>query len=131
MPNKKAKPSKPEAEMLAQIRAAGLAEPVCEHRFLPGRRFRLDFAWPEQRLGVEVHGGVWTHGRHTRGAGFARDREKMNYAVMAGWRVLEFISDDVRTGAALGWIEEFLHGSAQGRYPVQGASPCPASRPPP
>jgi len=39
-------------------------------------------------LAVEVDGGTWTGGRHTRGAGFEADCEKLNAAVIAGFRVL-------------------------------------------
>lgn len=68
-------------------RAAGLAEPVAEFRFAPPRRFRFDFAWPDRKLALEVEGGVWTRGRHTRPAGFLRDVEKYNLAASLGWRV--------------------------------------------
>lgn len=72
----------------ALCRAAGLPEPVPEYRFAPPRRWRIDWAWPDYRLGLEVDGGVWTGGRHTRGAGWAKDSEKLNAAACAGWRML-------------------------------------------
>lgn len=46
---------------------------------------------------VEVHGGSWQQGRHQRGAGFTRDRQKMVAAIELGWRVLEFTDEDLRT----------------------------------
>jgi len=61
-----------------------------EYRVVPDRRWRFDYAYPELRIGIEIHGGVWTHGGHTRGSGFIKDREKMNRAAVAGWLVLEF-----------------------------------------
>lgn len=122
--------SKFEQELLYQIRGADLPEPLREHRVVPGRKFRFDFAWPETKFAVEVHGGIWVNGHHTRGRGFADDRIKMNYALIAGWRVMEFVTDDVRNGVALGWIKEFFRGAALGRYPIQGATTCPASPPP-
>lgn len=63
---------------------------VREYVFAPPRKWRFDFAWPEQRVAVEIDGATWTQGRHTRGAGFERDCEKMNEAVLMGWRVLRF-----------------------------------------
>lgn len=61
-------------------------EPVREYRFDDVRRFRLDFAFPERRVGIELQGGVWTGGRHTRGAGYERDVVKLNLLQSLGWR---------------------------------------------
>lgn len=72
---------------------AGIPEPVTEHRFLFGRRFRFDYAWPEYRVALEVEGGVWTGGRHTRGKGFLSDMEKYNHAAQLGWLVLRCVPD--------------------------------------
>jgi hypothetical protein len=68
--------------------AAGLPEPVAEYRFAPPRRWRFDFAWTEHKVALEVDGGVFTNGRHTRGAGVLKDMEKLNTAAIAGWRVV-------------------------------------------
>jgi len=66
----------------AQLRDAGLTEGMEEeYEFEPGRRWRLDFAWPGQLVAVEIEGGVWSRGRHTRGSGFIGDCEKYNTAV--------------------------------------------------
>lgn len=92
---------------------AGLPPPEREVRFLPARRWRFDLAWPDRKLAVEVHGGVYTNGRHTRGKGFTRDREKMNEALLLGWRVLEVTSEQVQSGQALTWIEKALEVASQ------------------
>lgn len=75
---------------------AGVPDPEAEHRFAPPRRWRFDFAWPLYRVAVELEGGVWSGGRHTRAAGFLGDVEKYNAAVMGGWRVLRFTADDLK-----------------------------------
>lgn len=62
-------------------------ELVREHRFHPPRRWRFDFAHLETRTAIEIEGGTWTGGRHTRGAGFVADAEKYNAAALAGWTV--------------------------------------------
>lgn len=77
-------------ELLAQ---PDTPRPVTEFRFAEGRRWRFDFAWPEQRVAVELEGATWTRGRHTRGAGFAADCAKYNEAVALGWRVLRYTAD--------------------------------------
>lgn len=64
--------------------------PERELRFCPPRRWRFDLAWPEHKVAVEIHGAVWTSGRHTRGAGFSMDRAKVNTAQLRGWICLEF-----------------------------------------
>jgi hypothetical protein len=66
----------------------GLPEPVAEHRFHATRKWRFDYAWPEHRIALEVEGGVWTGGRHTRGSGFLGDMEKYNEAAALGWRII-------------------------------------------
>jgi very-short-patch-repair endonuclease len=50
----------------------------------------LDFAWPEQKVAVEIEGGVFSGGRHTRGAGFVADCDKYNALAAAGWRLFRF-----------------------------------------
>lgn len=47
---------------------------------------RVDFAYPDQRLVVEVDGRRW----HTRVADFEVDHRRDQLAVVAGWRVLRF-----------------------------------------
>lgn len=80
--------SAPKTDAGAFFVAAGLPEPVAEYRFHPVRKWRFDYAWPAQKIALEVEGGVWTGGRHTRGAGFLKDCEKYNTAAIFGWRVL-------------------------------------------
>jgi len=79
--------------------APWLKEPEREYRFSPPRRWRFDFAWPDEKVAVEVEGGTWSFGRHVRGRGYAADCEKYNAAVIDGWRVLRFtggmLRDDV------------------------------------
>jgi very-short-patch-repair endonuclease len=70
---------------------SGLPIPVQEHRFHAVRKWRFDWAWPEAKVALEVEGGVWTGGRHTRASGFIGDIEKYNEATIAGWRVLRCV----------------------------------------
>jgi hypothetical protein len=60
-----------------------------EYRFHPHRRWRLDYYHAPTRTGIELHGGVWSEGRHVRGNGFLGDLDKMNAAQMQGLVVLQ------------------------------------------
>lgn len=97
-----------EEQFALQLAALGVPEPVREYRFAPPRRWPADFAWPDVWLLVEIEGGTWSRGRHVRGAGYARDVEKYNAAVMAGWRVLRYTGDHVRSGHAAREVAEVL-----------------------
>ena len=94
--------------LLLQIRGLGLSKPIEEFRFHPKRRWRFDLAWPDRKLAVEIEGGVYSHGRHTRGKGFTRDCAKYNEAVILGWRVLRVTTGMVNDGTALTFIERAL-----------------------
>lgn len=94
-----------EETLALHIRAAKLPEPIREFKFHPTRKWRFDFAFPAHMLAVEVEGGVWNGGRHTRGRGFTEDCAKLNQATLLGWRVLRFTPDAVSSGEALEIIE--------------------------
>lgn len=89
---------------------------VPEHRFHGLRRWRFDYAILRPKIAIEVDGGIWTRGRHTRGAGFERDMGKLNAAVVLGWRVLRFSPGMVRSGEAMRTIREAMN------YPESGCS---------
>lgn len=97
-----------EALLLTHIRAVKLAMPVPEYRFHKTRRWRFDFAYPDRQLAIEVEGGTWTNGRHTRAKGFEADCEKYNAAVLNGWSVLRFTGDMIRSGKAIETLERAL-----------------------
>lgn len=92
----------------ADLKRAGLPAHQQEMRFHPERRWRFDLAWPEIKLAVEVEGGVWNAGRHTRGKGFTEDCVKYNSAVELGWRVLRFTTQQVKQGEAVPVIKSVM-----------------------
>jgi len=57
---------------------------------------RVDFACVEHRVAIEIEGGIFTNGRHTRGVGYTKDCEKYNWLVMRGWRVLRYTTLHVK-----------------------------------
>lgn len=74
----------------------GVELPATEYRFHPERRWRLDFAWPERKIALEVEGGVWVYGRHNHPRGFLRDMEKYNELAAMGWRLIRLTPQQVR-----------------------------------
>ncbi|MDX9896341.1 MAG: hypothetical protein RBS34_12885 [Desulfofustis sp.] len=96
--------------VLIQVRALGLPQPEKEYRFHPQRKYRFDLAWPGYRLAVEVDGGAYTGGRHTRGPGFRKDCEKLNEAILLGWRVMRAETNMVKDGTLFAQLERFFRG---------------------
>jgi len=97
-------------ELLAvHLSGANCPVPERQYRFDPhGRRFLLDFAWPEFMVAVEVQGGQWTQGRHNRPEGYESDCEKRNLATFQGWRVYYFTGRQVTSGEARDYILKVL-----------------------
>ncbi|WP_421238378.1 hypothetical protein [Aeromonas enteropelogenes] len=104
---KKAKQAAAVRQLVA-TQLQGLPECVTEVKFHPRRKWRLDYAWPAQKVALEVHGGIRSGGRHTRGDGFTNDREKMNEAALLGWLVIEATTEQIRSGQARAWLERAL-----------------------
>lgn len=78
-----------------------------EYRFC-ARRWRLDFALVDKRIGIEVEGGTWTNGRHSRGSGYERDLDKYNALAKMGWIVFRYTTAMVTNGTAINEILEVL-----------------------
>lgn len=93
-------------EMLAiELTDLGVPPFARQYKFHPTRKWLLDFAWPELKVAVEVEGGTWVRGRHTRPEGYARDCEKYNAAALLGWQVYRFTGDAVSSGEAARFIQ--------------------------
>lgn len=90
-----------EEAFLTWIKRLGLPTPERNFAFSSERKFQIDFAWPEVRLGCEIDGGIWRQngGAHT-GTGHIRDIEKGNLLLDMGWAVYHFIPQQARNGNA-------------------------------
>jgi very-short-patch-repair endonuclease len=74
-----------EAKVWLLLRRSGV--PLPRRQFwvaVPGGRYRLDFAWPEQRVGLECDG--WEH--HGTRSAFVADRARLAELAAARWRIL-------------------------------------------
>lgn len=103
---------------LQRVREAGLPEPVRQSNEPwagSGRKFKADFFWPQFGLVVEVDGGTWNGGRHTRGSGFESDCTKQAIAVANGYAYLRFASRHIQNGDALDFVEAVIRRSPPAR----------------
>lgn len=64
---------------------------------VPGRNFRIDIAFPEPKLAIEVE-GYRHHGKYL--ADFKGDRMRSNLFTIHGWRGLRFAAGDIRKDIA-------------------------------
>lgn len=100
-------PSAGEAKFARDLKAYGI-NMQAEVRFHPTRKWRFDFADGATGIAVEIEGGSWSGGRHTRGSGFRDDCEKYNAASEYGWRVFRYTTDMVNSGEAIDQIRRVL-----------------------
>lgn len=96
-----------------QCDLAGLPRPIAEYRFAKhsmGRKWAADYGWPDQRVLLEVEGGFFVGGRHSRGAGALKDMEKYNAAALLGYRLLRVTPRQIDNGEALTLVDSILRG---------------------
>lgn len=81
-----------------------------EFAFCRGRKWRFDFAviTAYHAIGIEIEGGAFIQGRHTRGVGFINDMDKYNHAALYDWAVLRFTPSQVLDGTAIAFIKRVL-----------------------
>lgn len=70
-------------------------EPVKEFRFHPTRMWRFDFAWVNEKIAIEIDGGIWNKGGHVRGIHYTSDCDKFNQAIILGWKVLRYTDKNI------------------------------------
>jgi len=109
----KAKREALEATLALQLRGLGLEMGMKrQHKFHAQRGWLFDFAWPGAKVAMEVDGGTWVGGAHSRGSGIEKDCEKLAAAVILGYRVMRATTNQVKSGAAAAWLEAVLRRSA-------------------
>lgn len=82
-------PSSLEVRFASLLRENGL--PPGEREY-PLGQWRLDFAWPVEKVAVEIDGGVYSGGSHVTGEGHDRDCAKANFALLNGWTLYRLTS---------------------------------------
>jgi hypothetical protein len=82
--------------------------PHAEYRFHPDRKWRFDWAFPLNKIAIEVQGGIFSQGRHVRGAAMLKEFEKLNTAAEMGWRILFVTPQQFERGDCLAMVQRAL-----------------------
>lgn len=84
-----------EAQVLRVLLAGRVREPRCQYEVVLGAGVRcfLDFAWPAEKVALEVDGYAFHSDRGT----FDSDRVRGNRLLAAGWHVLHTTAGEVRS----------------------------------
>lgn len=97
-----------EVLLLTQIQDDGLPKPEIQYRLIPGRRHRVDVAWPEWMVCMDVQGGTWANMAHNRGGRYADDCFKANEATLLGWAFFRVTRGQIESGEARKWVKRAL-----------------------
>lgn len=116
-----------------QILVLALPRPIFQHRFHATRKWRVDFAYMDRRIAIEIEGvgrirsdkatGVKYHEKccptcgqkppsaHRTVQGYENDVEKYNELRIGGWLHLQFTTPMVNDGRAIAVLERVLAGT--------------------
>ena len=88
---------------------------VTEYKFMTGRKFRFDYAWPDRMTAFEVEGGIYRgKGGHTTIKGYEKDCEKYSLAAILGWKVIRATTGMCKDGRAIELLEKAFNGGGTG-----------------
>ncbi len=79
-----------------------------EFKFCQDRKWRADFHLVDKMILIEVEGGIWSQGRHTRGKGYQEDMVKYNSAQVLGYSVYRYSTEQVKSGKAIDDIRRLV-----------------------
>ena len=91
------------------LKELGFEDIRFEFQFNPDRSWRADLAVPGDRLLLECCGGAF-HGGHRRGAAMEIEYERLNWAQLNGWRILQFTNVAILRGTAKKFLQDYLVG---------------------
>lgn len=77
-----------------------------EYKFHQKRKWRIDyFIDGKVKLGIEIEGGIWSSGRHTRPSGFIADIEKYNALTEHGIYLFRITYDNINSKETIDMIK--------------------------
>ena len=104
--------SEGEATLVQHLKTYSI-EFQAEFQFNPERKWRADFHLIGKMILIEVEGGIWSNGRHTRGKGYLGDMEKYNSAQELGYSVYRYSTEQVKSGKAIDDIRRLVGDGMQ------------------
>ena len=90
-----AQSSHAEDTLAALLRKAKLTGWKRQYKYVTNRRFSADFAFPLEKLIVEVDGGIYTRRAHGSVTGIIADMNRSNLAAQNGFRVMRFTPQEI------------------------------------
>lgn len=105
--SKKKAPSAGEAILCRHLDALKI-EYEQEFKFHPERKWRADFRIEGYPILVEVEGGVFINGGHSRGKAYTNNCEKYSHMAIDGWLLIRATTDQVKSGQCIHWIEQTI-----------------------
>jgi hypothetical protein len=75
----------------------------------PYFKSRLDIAFWEVRLGIEIQGGLFIKGGHVRGFQYIADMKKKNLAKQCGWTLVEYAPNAINYQQVFDMYETAKH----------------------
>lgn len=114
------KRSKLELKAATVLNKAGIKNFEEEYRFCE-RKWRFDFAFVEEKIALEIEGGIWkgSVGGHTSGTGYTKDCEKYNTATVMGWKILRIVDSQISSGQMINWVRDLLgYSDEEDPFPV-------------
>jgi very-short-patch-repair endonuclease len=97
------------ATFLDQYKQTNLPPLQQEVKFHETRKWKFDFAIVELKIAIEIEGGTWNYGRHTRPKGYQNDCNKYNAAQALGWKVFRFTTDDIINNRIIGFLYNYIN----------------------
>lgn len=85
-----------------------IPDPIEEFKFHPTRKWRVDLCWPDQKLVLEIEGGIFTNGRHVRPTGFIKDIEKYNALSILGYSLLRCTTQQMKSCESYDFLREWF-----------------------
>lgn len=82
-----------------------------EYSFTTERRYRLDYAIAEYKIGIECDGGTWARGNsgHSSGKGIQRDMAKASLLAANGWLLIRRTPQDLITNETIDLIKQAIN----------------------
>jgi hypothetical protein len=115
---------------LLACKTLALPEPIREVLFAKEykRKWQSDFIFERNgiKIAVEIEGGAWVGGRHTRGAGFINDMQKYNCYTMLGYRLLRFTAEQAEKTPI--WCARFIAAVFDGQVNSELKKPVQIAR---